>query len=403
MLSKDLGNLLQKLLQERIDEAERNMAAMIGATIYKQENGFSQEQLYNYGGRYDSVFTLTFRDESESSHIFGPMITVCFEYSMEERKALEKDSSALNDNTYVKAELLCKLLGRCKKEKILINTSDIIAMTVLPSMEDNNTYVSREKRSLNVIEIPFESEGGGDDIYLSYGLLCHLKQDGIGLMPEYEYEFLACKYLLDKDKLTEEEKKQIYNEYGRVGNPNIAYRILFWRKAAGQLNEKESRIYNILKEKRDLERVRILDQELKRIGIPFNKFCKDYPEQAHFIYEKLQTFNDRSFNTTGRFPLYMDFKSFLHIYLRHVDILNMGSQLAQKDKFQLYEKDVLMMIDHVMRALNDEYQIYREANPDKKFVRKGDMAYYCRGDYYEVYVDNDGRLETIYKASRNKD
>ena len=98
--------------------------------------------------------------------------------------------------------------------------------------------------------------------------------------------------------------------------------------------------------------------------------------------------------------MYMDFKSFLHIYLRHVDIVNIGNQLAQKDKFQLYEKDVLIMIDHVMRALNDEYQKFREDNPEKKFVRKGEMAYYCRGDYYEVYVDKDGRIETLYKASR---
>ena len=96
----------------------------------------------------------------------------------------------------------------------------------------------------------------------------------------------------------------------------------------------------------------------------------------------------------------MDFRSFLHIYLRHVDIVNMGDQLAKKDKFQLYEKDVMHMIEHVMHELNDDYQKFREENPDKKYRRIGDNAIYCRGDYYEVYVGTDGRLESFYKASR---
>ena len=167
------------------------------------------------------------------------------------------------------------------------------------------------------------------------------------------------------------------------------------------MSEKESRIFNTLKQKRNLERVDILDKELKKIGIPFKKFCKDYPEQAKFIYMKLQTFNDRSFNTTGKYPLYMDFRSFVHIYLRHVDMLSMGSQMAQKDKFQLYEKDVVYMIEHVMHELNDDYQKFREENPDKKYKRIGDHAIYCQGDYYELFVGTDGRLESFYNASRD--
>ncbi len=365
----------------------------------------TQGMLYMFAGRTDDVCTLDLREGSEVYKMFGPKVTIELIYTQEERKKLENDSTSLNNTPNVKARGLCFLFGKGKEySDYLINegipVKDITAAFVIHYTPPNNLFTSGEKRSVDVLEVPFDASANGDDIYWLYEFLCRQKRDGIGLMPEYEDEYLACKYILDKEKLTEEENKQIYNEFGRVGNPNIAYHILFWKKAAGMLNEKESRIYNKLKEKRNLERVRILDQELKRIGIPFNKFCKNYPEQAHFVYEKLQTFNDRSFNTKGRFPLYMDFKSFLHIYLRHVDIVNMGNQLAQKDKFQLYEKDVLIMIDHVMRALNDEYQQYREANPEKQFVRKGEKAYYCRGDYYEVYVDKDGRIETLYKASR---
>ena len=367
----------------------------------------TQGSLYMLAGRTDDVCTLDLREGSEIYEIFGPKVTVEFVYTQKERRMLEEDCTCLDGVPNIKAKGLVFLFGKGKDKKELllkegIPVKDIVSAFTIHYTADNNTFPNSEKRSLDVLEIPFESYGNGDDIGWWFGFFCRQKEDGVGLMPEYENEYLACKYILEKDNLTAEERKIIYNEYGRVGNPDVAYHILFWRKAAGVISEKESRIFNVLKQKRNLERVDMLDKELKKIGIPFHKFCKDYPEQAKFVYLKLQTFNDRSFNTTGKYPLYMDFRSFLHIYLHHVDIMNMGSQMAKKDKFQLQEKDVLLMIDHVMHELNKDYQAYREANPQGKFVRRGEQAYYCRGDYYDVYVDKNGRLESFYKASRLK-
>ncbi len=54
-----------------------------------------------------------------------------------------------------------------------------------------------------------------------------------------------------------------------------------------------------------------------------------------------------------------------------------------------------------MHELNDDYQQFRDDNPDKKYRRTGNNAFYCLGDYYEVFVDKDGRLESFYKASRD--
>lgn len=371
---------------------------------YMTEN-ITQGSLYRLAGRTDDVCTLDLREGSEIYEIFGPKVTVEFVYTQKERRMLEKESSCLDGMPNIKAKGLVFLLGKGKDKKELLQregipVKDIVAAFTIHYTPENNTFTNPEKRSLNVLEIPFEAYGNGEDIGWWYGFLCRQKENEVGLMPEYEYEYLACKYILEKDNLTAEEREVIYNKYDRVGNSDVAYHILFWRKAAGVISDEESRFFNNLKLKRNLNRVNMLDKELKKIGIPFKKFCKDYPEQAKFVYMKLQTFNDRSFNTTGKYPLYMDFRSFIHIYLRHVDILSMGSQMAQKDKFQLQEKDVLMMIDHVMRYLNNDYQVYREANPHGKFVRRGDQAYYCRGDYYEVYVDMDGRLESFYKASR---
>lgn len=366
----------------------------------------TQGSLYKLAGQRDDVCTLDLREGSEVYEMFGPKVTVVFIYTLEERKKLEADPNCLNDVPNVKAKGLVFLFGKGKDKaeyflKEGIPIKDIVSVFAIHYTLDNNTYANDGKRTLEILEVPFEVSPNGGDIGWVYGFLCKQKERGVGLMPSYEDEYLACKYLLEKDQLTQDERNLIYNKHGRVGNESIAYHIMWWLKEAGKLTDAQERIFSALRQKRIKERMSILNEELKKIGIPFNKFRKDYTDQAVVITKLLLTYNDRSFNTTGKHPLYMDFKGFLHIYLRHVDVVNMGEQLARKDKFQLYEKDVIRMIEHVMHALNDDYQKFRDANPDKKFRRIGDNAFYCRGDYYEVYVDKNGRLETFYKASRN--
>ena len=49
-----------------------------------------------------------------------------------------------------------------------------------------------------------------------YGALSHFISDGIGLTPEEHNEYLAYKILLEREKLTEKEKKEIFDENGVI-------------------------------------------------------------------------------------------------------------------------------------------------------------------------------------------
>lgn len=394
--------------QALIDKAEQEMAAMIGANLYKQKDGFTQAQLYAYGGRDDSVFTLTLRENSESYKKYGNLLTVCFLYTGDERKALEENSSSLNDEPFIKANLLVPCKGQCENAAELllwegINTHDIEEITVLPSTGENNTFQSKEKRTLNVMEVPFKPYGGGRDIGWIYGGMCRRKKDGIGFMPDDEDLYTAYRFICDRDGMSDAERHKVIDEAGHITMTNVGYYYLKWVEEAGLLGEKEKELLSELKRRKVRERFEVLKDELKRAGISFNQFREKYKEQAFFFLQRLYTFHDRSFNIFGKHPMYMDYRSFVHIYLRHVDDVNMGEQLARKDKFQLYEKDVMYMIDHVMHELEKDYQQFRDANPDKKYRRTGNMSFYCLGDYYEVFVDKDGRLESFYKASRIKE
>ena len=64
----------------------------------------------------------------------------------------------------------------------------------------------------------------------------------------------------------------------------------------------------------------------------------------------------------------MSFKSFLHIYLRHVKELTVENQFGERSKFQLAEKD---------------------------------LTYYYNGDYYDIDILPDGQIGSFYKRIDN--
>ena len=199
------------MLKQEKDSLESQMAERFGMKIYKSADGFTQEEIYDYAGAKDCVATLTLTQESAKE--YGESLTVTFVYYQKDRIALEKDKTALNDIPNVKAKELLGELDDILHAKLLkdgIPTNEIVEMLVGTPSEENNTYASSLLRKPKVLEIPIESEGNGFDIFFMYGALSHFISDGIGLTPEEHNEYLAYKILLEREKLTEKEKKEIF-------------------------------------------------------------------------------------------------------------------------------------------------------------------------------------------------
>jgi len=392
-------------LNSRIEEAERKMAASVGASLYKSGVGFTQDQLYTYGGRYDSVFNITLKYGSNSYQKYGEMITLSFVYTLKERNALEENVYALNEKPLANAMLLdtehdAKVAEILFKEGI--DPHDFSSMLVLPSTSENNTFTSKAKRTPDILEIPYDADNNINDNRLIYGLLKRQKANGVGLMPSSEAEYLAYKLLWEPEKLTNEEKSNVFNDKGQICNKSVAYYYLLGKEKEGILSNNEKEILEINKENRYHERIDMLRSTLDDMGLKLEKIVKNYPKQVGLLVEKTIGFHDISFNVTGKFPLYLDFKGFLHIYIRHTEGTNISSQFTNRDKFQLEEKDIFVVMDIVLNALNDEYQKFKENNPDKMFYRTGDMAYYYNGDYYNVAVNPNGSINTFYKGAGKK-
>lgn len=386
------------VLKQEKDSLENQMAERFGMKIYKSADGFTQEEIYDYAGAKDCVATLTLTQESAKE--YGESLTVTFVYYQKDRIALEKDKTALNDVPNVKAKELLGELDDILHAKLLkdgIPTKDIVEMLVGPASEENNIYASSLLRKPKVLEIPIESEGNGFDIFFMYGALSSFISDGIELTPEEHNEYLAYKILLEREKLTEKEKKEIFDENGVIINQEVGYFWLLLKKAAGKLTEKNEADLKQLTQNRIAARLELANKELLNMGLSLEKLAKKYPEKVALLFSKIINFREHRYNVVGKHLLYMSFESFLHIYLRHVKELAVDNQFGERSKFQLAEKDLKATMDLVLGALNDEYQAYKDEHPNNRFFRKGNMAYYYNGDYYDVDILPDGQIGSFYK------
>ena len=386
------------ILKQQIDYLESQMAERCGMKLYKSAKGFTQEEIYTYAGEMDCVATLTL--SQESARVYGETLTVTFVYYQKERMALEKDKTALNDISNVKAKELLGELDSSLHAQLLkdgVPTKDIVEMIVGPETEEQNTYASSHLRKPKVLEIPIESKGNGDDIRVMYGALCHFISDEIELTPEEHNEYLAYKIVLEPEKLTENEKAEIFDENGAIVNQEVAYFWLLWKKNAGKLTEKNEKDLMQLSRNRIANRFELADKELKSMGLSLDKLVQNYPEKANLLFLRIIYFHEHRYNIVGKHLLYTSFESFLHIYLRHVKELTVENQFGERSKFQLAEKDLIATMNIVLGALNDEYQKYKDEHPNNRFFRKGRMAYYYNGDYYDVDILPDGQIGSFYK------
>lgn len=396
--NKTTSEKLLSFQKQQIDLLENQMEERCGMKLYKSANGFTQKEIYEYAGANDCVATLTL--SQESAKVFGESLTVVFVYYQKDRMALEKDKMALNDISNVKAKELLGELDEILYAQLLkdgIPTKDIVEMLVGQATEENNTYASSLLRKPKVLEIPIEGEDNGNDIFFMYGALCHFIADGIELTPEEHNEYLAYKIVLEHDKLTENERAEIFDENGTIINQEVGYFWLLWKKQTGKMTEKNEVDLKKLSQNRIAKRFELADKELQSMGLSFEKLVKKYPKKAALLYTKIVSFHESRYNVVGKHLMYMSFESFLHIYLRHVKELAVENQFGERSKFQLAEKDLKATMDIVLGALNDEYQAYKDEHPSNRFFRKGNMAYYYNGDYYDVDILPNGQIGSFYK------
>ena len=391
-----LANISKSMLDEVISYFERSN----GVKFYSSDNGFSQAKLYELCGKNDCVVTINFISDSVSYNDYGPELIGKFYYTHEERKNLKCDIETYNDKDLIRIEVLMD--DFCKdKSKLLFekgfSIKDIESILVCSYIQPENTFGSKDYRRVEKNIVEFESRDKIRAAKFCYSVLKRMLNENIALTPNEENKYLAYKYIFEDDSLGESEETWVK----RFANQDVLFEYLRCSSFFRPLNELESLIFQYLCKSRLDYRLKIVDKNLQFIG-GLEKYCNKYPESAEILLNLCESFEDKRFNIVGKYLLYADFQSYIHIFLRHVKDLSNDKIYADKTKFQLKFEDVDYVISTVMKSLNDEYQNFRESNSDWEFKKFGKKAYYYLGDYYCVIVDSSGRLETFFKEERNK-
>ena len=319
-----IASKIMQVLQDAIFALQQNQAETMGQTLYRPnaQSSFKQCDIYELAGKNDNVATLQFRKGSESSQLYGENLTVCFEYTLKERQALVVDKNSLNDELYVKAkDLLCDL-GEDERNRLAtkgILLEDIVEMVVSPSINEHNTFTSNDKRDIKTLNVEMSASSTGGDITWMYGFLKKMKDDGVALTPEENADYLAYKLVLDKASLTDEEKSRIFDEKGALKDNDVSLAYLLWKKQAKLLNGNDMENLIKLQIIKILERFKKTADELKKMGLSWEKLAEISKDKALLLYKKVTTFREVRYNVTGKNLLYCNFDSFLHVSLRHVE------------------------------------------------------------------------------------
>lgn len=363
--------------------------------------GYTREQIYLLVGKLDKVTTLEFYKNSEAYQIFGNSLTVVFMYEQAEREELDKiiQSNQTFSHGRIKARELLFELSSEKKELLLkmgINSEDIADLYFSKSFSRPNTFHSSDKRNLNKEIIEISSLPKGGDYGWMYGFQKKLVKDGIINSPHERCFYLGCKMYFQPNDISEQEKLEIFDDSGLLREPiEMVYLEIKFKKE--EIGIKEQQKFQTLKENKRKKRLAILDSYLDQAGSSFKKLSEKNQHQANELLSKVQLFNERRLNIIGKHPIYMDIDSYLHIYMRHVEEFKVNQHFEHKANFQWNENDVFMVMESIIQEIDNDYQKFREVNPNSRFSKYGKQSIYFQGDYYTFHIDESGRISTFYK------
>jgi hypothetical protein len=369
---------------------------------------YSLENIYYAVGKDDKVASLTLKPDSESCEKYGREPTVVFQYTQRERELMDKK---LLNNSVTTGKLKAKVLGYGlpfktptseEMEYIEINSQDIEDIYFLPYNLNLNTFHSEEKRRINKLNIEINSMPHGGDWDWYYGFeKRRVEEDGIILSPEEQYRYLALKLFYEPSNLTDEEKTDIFVTENSLNEYVGFYYFKILEDKGIKVSDKVVKKLKELFHKRMYEKMEFLNKYLLDAGSSFKKLIKEDPDMLNALFTKLLRFRQKRLNVLGRYPIYMDVDSYLHILTRHVEDYKFNNHYKEKDNFQWEEEDVILVIEKVIREIDEKYQAFRSQNTTLRYSRYGDNNVYFEGDYYTLHIEPSGRLGTFYKNKKN--
>lgn len=410
---------LGEIPKEKVDEIGQ---LLLQATYYKQELEtfendieeqrkqsfqFSIEELYYMYGQYDKFVGIEFHKFSDAAKKFGRNIGGIFVYGKNERKDLETTINSDNiprTNGLVKIDVSSnyKLSDEQVKELIEVgfNSGDIYE--VLNSNTPlSNAYAQKGKKEIpNTINIDVDFSDVDPCKLALYNLNMRLRDGGALIKGEWDEYCGYNLYYSPEIKDNKNLKDKIFNEDGSKKKEVRFYELIAKHRNSDITEEELSEFSSLLKNRR-IERFEVLKTELTKTGITsIEKFKADHPDIYLEVYKAALTFDDDVLTyTKSPIPVYWDFKSYLHIYLRHCDELQPAGHFKVKTPFAYKQKDIRRILSIAVEQLEDKIQ--EKLSQGLDFRTYGEKALYFNGNYYSMRIESTGRVDSFHPNEYN--
>ena len=369
--------------------------------LRKQSFQFSVEELYSMHGQYDKFIGIEFHKLSEAAQKFGRNIGGILVYEKTEREILDKiihskDISRTNGSVKLRASSNYKLNKDQHRELIQngFSSGDIYELSVLNIHPEVNAYAQKGRKEIpNTIYVPFD-DTGITPAQLGHYLHKQKFTDGYTLIQREWDEF--CGYFLYTKETASIGlfKDKIYTPGGLV-RKEVRFYELAAKTYAQKISKEEDEEFSVLLRNRTIQRLDIFKEELKRSGITdIAIFVREHPEIYVEVLKSAVTFEDEVLSVYNtKYPVYMDFKSYLHVYLRHCDELQPEGAFKLKSRFQYNQKDIQRVLKIAIENLEDK--IEERLSKGLDFRTYGDKGLYYNGNYYALRIESTGRLDSF--------
>ena len=364
---------------------------------------FSFEELYAMYGQYERRFlNIEFHKYSESAAKFGRTISGVILYDKDERENVDKliqEKVVPRTNSLVKFEASKDdTLNREQKELLAKEgflVGDIYEILAVNLPVQKAFGKVGKKEIPNTIEIKVDPTGF--DVNRSvYWLLGRKIKSGYQLTENDWAKFCGLSFYLEPEAVNLPLIQENGFDKDKNKNPLSRFYELEAKLYARDISTEEIKEFNDFLLNRKAQRIQEITLEIKRsTNKSFEKFKDEYP----LIYNALQVARIEfepetlAYHNVAK-PIFWDFPSFLHIYLRHCDELAIEGHFENKTKFQYTYKDIRRILKIAIEELLPE--INSKLSQGKDFRIYGNKSLYFNGNHYSLHILENGKVAAFH-------
>ncbi len=366
---------------------------------------FSVVELYAMFGKNDSFLTVKFHHNSESAQKYGKEIMGVISYNRRNREDLEKllkQNPIPKNDGYVKFELSDYPEPDIEKKEQLLRNG-FLASDVFEVGSIGGDFFKNEIKDTGKKDLPgYKVEVDLSD-FKAYKAMINLysrriKDELYPLIDSEWNSYYASRIFYYRESISKEEwESKIYEPGTQTIRPDIREVIYNIKEDEGQkLSEQEIADLQSIYASRYKMNKALLQKEFRKAAPrkKWNDILKDNWSIFRVLWQKSVMFSTINMSTFGaKHSVYLDFERYLHIMVRHCSELQI-EEFKQKETFKYKLTDVVKL----MRSLIGQVQSQIDKRLDEgiEFKAHDLRASYYDDEYYQIHIDKNGRLLSIY-------